>query len=237
MSKRTEPLGIIKSHDEIKRIKKAQAMGDKCFSHLLEFITPGMTETHIAAEIEETFRKLGASGTSFAPICASAERGALPHAVPTSHKIKEGDLLTIDMGAMADGYAGDMTRTIGIGYLTDEQKKLYDIVLRAQLEGIEKAGPSVKACDVDKACRDIIEEEGFGEYFIHGTGHGVGRQVHEPPTVNSNSEEILRPGMPITIEPGIYIPKSMGVRIEDLLIITEIGILNITKSTKELVII
>lgn len=95
----------------------------------------------------------------------------------------------------------------------------------------------MKACDVDKACRDIIEEEGFGEYFIHGTGHGVGRQVHEPPTVNSNSEEILRPGMPITIEPGIYIPKSMGVRIEDLLIITEIGILNITKSTKELVII
>ncbi len=227
----------VKTPEEILAILEAEAMGDACFSHILGFIEPGMTERQVADEIERTLRALGAEGLAFETICVAGENGDQPHGVPSDRAIAEGDLVTMDFGAVVRGYCGDMTRTIGIGALSEEQIHVYDVVLRAQEAGLAACRAGVSCFDVDKTCRDIIAEAGYGEYYIHGTGHGVGRQVHEPPTLNGKSEEILEPYMPVTVEPGIYIPGKLGVRIEDLAIITDFGIINATRSEKELIIL
>lgn len=228
---------MIKNPDELLSILKAEAMGDKCFEHILGFIRAGMTEKQVADEIERTLFALGAEGLAFDTICVSGENTNKPHGVPSDKVIEEGDLVTMDFGAVYEGFCGDMTRTIGIGYLSEEQKKVYDIVLRSQLAGLDICRAGVSCADADKASRDIIEAAGYGEYFIHTTGHGVGREVHEAPRLAVNSEDILKTNMAVTIEPGIYIPDKFGVRIEDLAIITDFGIINATKSVKELIII
>ncbi|MCI8646684.1 MAG: aminopeptidase P family protein [Firmicutes bacterium] len=227
----------IKTPDELLKIMKAEAMGDICFTHILDFIKTGMTEIQVAEEIERVLLALGAEGLSFPTICVSGTRTEFPHGEPTDKVIEEGDFVTIDMGAIVDGYCGDMTRTVAMGQITDEQQEVYDIVLRSQKAGLEAVKSGVKCFDVDKVCRDIIAEAGYGQYYIHGTGHGVGTEVHEAPTLNTKSDEVLEEYMPVTIEPGIYIPETFGVRIEDLAIVTDFGIINTTKSEKELIIL
>lgn len=227
----------IKTPDEILKIMKAEAMGDICFTHILDFIKTGMTELQVAEEIERVLLALGAEGLSFPTICVSGARTEFPHGEPTDKVIEEGDFVTVDMGAVVEGYCGDMTRTVAMGQISQEQQEVYDIVLRSQKAGLEAVKAGIKCFDVDQICRDIIKEAGYGEYYIHGTGHGVGTEVHEPPTLNTKSEEVLAEYMPVTIEPGIYIPGKFGVRIEDLAIVTDFGIINTTKSEKELIIL
>ena len=228
---------VKKTPEELLKIMKASALGDKCFEHILEFIKEGMSEQQVADEIENTFKKLGGGKLSFPTICASGVRSNLPHGEPTDKIIEPGDFVTMDFGTTVGGYCGDMTRTVAIGYATDEMKKIYEIVLKSQQAGLKAIKAGVKCFDVDKVARDIIEEEGYGEYYIHGTGHGVGTEVHEPPYLNKRTDEVLEENMAVTCEPGIYIPEKFGVRIEDLAIVTEFGIINTVKSTKELIII
>ena len=228
---------MIKNADELLKIMKAEAMGDICFSHILDFMKVGMTELEVADEIERVFLSMGAEGLSFPTICVSGSRTEFPHGEPTDKVIQEGDLVTIDMGAVVEGYCGDMTRTVAMGYISDEQEKVYEIVLRSQKAGLAAIKTGVKCFDTDKVCRDIIEDAGYGQYYIHGTGHGVGTEVHEAPTLNTKSDEVLAQYMPVTVEPGIYIPGKFGVRIEDLAIVTDFGIINTTQSEKELIIL
>ena len=227
----------VKTPEELLLIMKAEAMGDAAFEHMLDFIKVGMTEIQVAEEIERVLRAMGAEGLSFDTIAVSGVNSNQPHGVPSDKKIQEGDFLTMDLGALYKGYCGDMTRTVAIGYATDEMKKIYDIVLRSQLAGLAAVKEGVLCRDVDKASRNIIDEAGYGEYYIHGTGHGVGIQVHEAPTLNARSEEILKENQAVTIEPGIYLPDKFGVRIEDLAIVTKFGIINCTRSEKELIIL
>lgn len=227
----------IKNADELLKIMKAEAMGDICFSHILDFMKVGMTELMVAEEIERVLLAMGAEGLSFPTICVSGNRTEFPHGEPTDKIIEEGDLVTIDMGAIVEGYCGDMTRTVAMGYISEEQEKVYEIVLHSQKAGLAAIKSGVKCFDVDKVCRDIIEDAGYGQYYIHGTGHGVGTEVHEAPTLNTKSKEVLAQYMPVTVEPGIYIPGKFGVRIEDLAIVTDFGIINTTQSEKELIIL
>lgn len=228
---------MIKTPDEILKIMKAAAMGDICFSHIIEFIRPGMTELQVSDEIERTLIGLGAEGLSFPTICVSGVNTTQPHGEPSDKIIEEGDFVTMDFGAVVEGYCGDMTRTIAIGHVSEKQKEVYDIVLRSQLAGLAACRAGVNCRDVDAVSRNIIKDAGYGDYYIHGTGHGVGTEVHEAPTLNAKSDEVLAEFMPVTVEPGIYIPNEFGVRIEDLAIITEFGIINTVKSEKELIII
>ena len=228
---------MIKTPEELLAIMEAQAMGDACFTHIIDFIRPGMTEIQIADEIEKTLLGLGADSLGFPTICVSGEKGDQPHGVPSDREIREGDLLTMDFGGVVRGYCGDMTRTVGIGSLSDELTEAYELVRRSQEAGLAALKPGVSCREVDTICRQIIADAGYGEYFVHGTGHGVGKMVHEAPTLNAKSNEVLEAYMPVTVEPGIYVPGRFGVRIEDLAIITDFGIINATKSTKELIII
>lgn len=227
----------VKTPEELLIIAKAEAIGDKTFEHLLDYIKVGMTELEIADEVERTMRSLGAEGLSFPTIAVSGVNSNQPHGEPSDRKIQEGDFLTLDIGCVYRGYCSDMTRTVAIGYATDEMKKIYDIVLKAQLAGLEMVKAGVKCFDVDKASRDVIEEAGYGEFYIHGTGHGVGTEVHEPPTLNARSSEVLKENQAVTVEPGIYLPDKFGVRIEDLVIVTEFGYANLTHSPKKLIIL
>ena len=228
---------MIKTPDEILRIMKAAAMGDICFSHILEYIRPGMTELQVSDEIERTLMSLGAEGLSFPTICVSGVNTTQPHGEPTDKVIEDGDFVTMDFGAVVEGYCGDMTRTIAVGHVSEKQREVYDVVLRSQLAGLDACRAGVRCRDIDAVSRNIIEDAGYGEFYIHGTGHGVGTEVHEAPTLNSRSDEILAEFMPVTVEPGIYIPNEFGVRIEDLALITEFGIINTVKSEIELIII
>lgn len=228
---------IIKRPEELIAILKASAMGDFCFSHMLGYIKEGMTEIQVAEEIHRVLMRLGAERLAFDTICVSGPNSCEPHGIPSDRVIREGDFVTLDFGAVVDGYCGDMTRTIVMGHATQEQKKIYNIVLAAHLAALDAVKAGVSCREVDQVARDIIEEAGYGEYFVHGTGHGVGREVHEPPTLNTKSDEVLAEYMPVTIEPGIYIPGKYGVRIEDLAIVTEFGIINTVNSPKELIIL
>lgn len=227
----------VKTAEELLKIMKASAMGDACFEHIVGFIKEGMSEKQVADEIESTFKKLGGGELSFPTICVSGSRSDQPHGEPSDKLIEKGDFVTMDFGTTVDGYCGDMTRTVAVGHITDEMQAVYDIVLNAQLAGLDAIKAGVKCFDVDKAARDIIEDAGYGEYYIHGTGHGVGREVHENPFLNTRTDEILATDMAVTCEPGIYLPGKFGVRIEDLAIVTDFGIINTVKSTKELIII
>jgi len=227
----------VKTPKQLLAIMKAAAMGDMCFSHMLSFLKAGMTEIEAAKEIERFLISLGAEGLAFPTICISGERTNQPHGEPTDKKIENGDFVVLDFGAVVDGYCGDMTRTVAMGKVTEFQKKIYDVVLSAQLAAIGVCKAGAPCFDVDRAARGIIESAGFGEEFCHGTGHGVGSEVHEEPRLNKESEAVLEEYMAVTIEPGIYIPGKFGVRIEDLAIVTKFGIINTVKSPKELIII
>ncbi|TDT61957.1 M24 family metallopeptidase [Fonticella tunisiensis] len=230
-----EKLRMIKDNEEVEFIAKAAEIADRAFEHILGFIKPGMTEIEIALELEFFMKKLGASALSFPIIAASGWRSSLPHGEASEKKVEEGDFLTLDFGCVYKGYCSDMTRTIVIGRASEKQKEIYNIVLEAQEAALKAVKPGMSCVELDKIARDIITERGYGNRFGHGLGHGVGRAVHELPGVNMRSKFVLEPGMVITDEPGIYIPGFGGVRIEDLILVTENGCRVLSNSPKNLI--
>lgn len=228
-------LRMIKTPEELDYMRMAESIGDEAFKRLLAVIKPGMTELEAAAELEYQMKLCKAEKTSFDTIAASGLNSSMPHAVPSGKRFEPGDFLTLDFGCKYNGYCSDMTRTIVIGKASGEQKKIYNIVLRANLEAEQMIRAGLRGCDVDKAARDIIEAEGYGKYFGHGLGHGVGLFIHESPRLSPNDGTILCSGMVETVEPGIYIPGFGGVRIEDMVIITDSGHENLSHSPKELI--
>ncbi|WDC85816.1 aminopeptidase P family protein [Caloramator sp. mosi_1] len=230
-----EKIRMIKDEEEIKLIEKAANIADKAFEHILNFIKPGMTEIEVALELEFFMKKMGASALSFPTIVASGTRSSLPHGTASEKVIKEGEFITLDFGCVYKGYCSDMTRTIVLGKANEKQKEIYNIVLEANEAALKAVKPGISCFDLDKIARDIIVERGYGERFGHGLGHGVGREVHELPFVNYRSKFNLEAGMVITDEPGIYIPGFGGVRIEELVLVTEDGYRVLSKSPKHLI--
>jgi Xaa-Pro aminopeptidase len=230
-----ESFRSIKDEKEIENIKHAQKITEKAFEHILSVIKVGMKERDIAAEMEYYMRKEGAEGTSFDTIVASGFRSALPHGEASEKTIENGEFVTFDFGCKYNGYCSDMTRTIVIGKATEEQKKIYNIVLNAQKYAIENLKANIKENEGDYLARSIIEDEGYGKYFGHSLGHGVGLEIHEAPFMAKNKNGILKINMVVTVEPGIYIPNFGGVRIEDMVVIKENNVLDLTNSPKDLI--
>ncbi|GEN32835.1 M24 family metallopeptidase [Aneurinibacillus danicus] len=228
---------LVKTADELQVIREATEIADKAFAHILNFIKPGVTELAVANELEFYMRSLGAASSSFDIIVASGARSALPHGVASDKVIEKGEMVTLDFGAYHKGYCSDITRTIAVGEPGEKMREIYNIVLRAQLNGVNKIGAGMTGKEADALTRDIILEAGYGPYFGHSTGHGIGLEVHEGPTLSVRGEQKLEPGMVVTIEPGIYLEGEGGVRIEDDVVITENGCEILTRSPKELLVI
>ena len=229
-------LRIIKSPADLVKMKAAQRLAEKSFMEILPLISTDITEKQLAAELLYRFLQNGGDDKAFDPIVVSAPRSSMPHGVPGSDKITKG-FLTIDFGVRLDGWCSDTTRTVCLGKPDDEMIKVYETVLKAQEAGISAARAGVKGSDVDGAARKVIENAGYGEFFEHGFGHGLGLEVHEAPTASAISEDILQAGAVISAEPGIYLPGRYGVRIEDVIYITEDGCENITALPKTLMVI
>lgn len=228
---------VVKTEAEIDRIRKAAAISDQTLAAVIPKIKPGVTEAEIALELEFVMRKLGAEAVAFDPIVGSGPRGALPHALPGSRQFTHGDFIVIDMGCVYQGYCSDMTRTLLVGEPTDKHLEIYNLVLEAQLASLEAVKAGAAGVDVDLVAREIIAEGGYGDNFGHGLGHGVGLEIHEEPRLSPLSKGILAPNMIVTVEPGIYIPGWGGVRIEDLVVVTESGCEILSKTSKDLYII
>ncbi len=222
---------------ELQRMRRAQEITDAAFAQVCTRIRPGMTEKELCAELIYCLLKNGAEGLSFDPIVVSGPNTSLPHGVPGDRKLQNGDFITMDFGVLYQGYCSDMTRTVALGYATEEMKAVYDTVLRAQLAGIAATRPGVPGKAVDQAARTVIEQAGYGEYFGHGYGHSLGLEIHESPNCNPREERILEQGMVCSAEPGIYLPGKFGVRIEDCVVLTMDGCEILTKSPKNLRII
>lgn len=237
LSQEIKKLRSIKSSDEIEKIKTAQKITEESFLEVLNYIKPGVSENKIALELEYLMKKRGAEAVAFDLITITGQKTSLPHGVPSDDLIKSGDFFTMDIGAVYDGYCSDMTRTIAVGEISDKQKDIYDIVLKAQLNALKNIKSGVKCSFVDKCARDIITNEGYSQCFGHSTGHGVGLDIHEFPTVGPNSDTLLTENMVITVEPGIYLPKQFGVRIEDMVYVTKDGHFNFTNIKKDLIIV
>lgn len=225
----------IKSEDEIKSIRRAQAIGDQAFSSVLALIKEGMTELELAAELEYQMKKNGAEGLSFDTIAASGIHSSMPHAVPTNKKIEYGDFVTMDFGCVYEGYCSDMTRTIVVGKAGEEQKKVYRTVLKAQQEALNSIHAGLTGKEIDAVARNIIEAAGYKGCFGHGLGHSLGLFIHENPRLSPGEDGIIPAGAVETVEPGIYIKGFGGVRIEDLVLVTENGCENFTHSDKQLI--
>ncbi len=210
-----EEIAAIKTEDEIENIKRAIKISEKVFYEILNIIKPGISEVDIASEITFLHRKFGAEKDAFDIIVASGWRSALPHGVATSKKIKKGELVLIDFGCVYNGYHSDITRTISIGKASPKMRKIYQIVLDAQTKAIENARSGLKASELDFIARNHIKQNGYGRFFGHSLGHGLGTEIHSFPRISPRSNYILQNGNVITIEPGIYIPNFGGVRIED----------------------
>lgn len=232
-----DALRRIKTEDEKKKILKAQAIAEKAFDRILDFIKIGVTEREIALELDFFMLKNGAECVSFETIAVSGKNSSMPHGVPSDKKIESGDFITMDFGAVVDGYHSDMTRTVAVGGISSKQAQVYETVLSAQLKSLECLKSGVSCFDADAAARNIIRNAGYGAYFGHGTGHGVGIEIHEAPRLSPKSSAKLCAGDVVTVEPGIYLPDEFGVRIEDMAFITENGCENLTKSPKNLIIL
>ncbi|HLR72122.1 MAG TPA: Xaa-Pro peptidase family protein [Pseudogracilibacillus sp.] len=230
-----ESLRMIKSPEELEIMKKAAEVADAAYKHIQSYIKPGVKEIDVSNELEFFMRRQGATSSSFDTIVASGYRSALPHGVASTKEIQEGELVTLDYGALYEGYCSDITRTLAVGDISNELKTIYDTVLQAQLIGIEEIKPGLTGREADALTRDYITEKGYGKYFGHSTGHGLGMEVHEGPGLSYRSDVKLKPNMVVTVEPGIYVPDIGGCRIEDDIVITETGNERLTHSTKELI--
>jgi len=228
-----EQLRLCKDDAEIKYIEEAARFADEAFEKIIPAVKPGITEREIALQLEYIMRQSGADGAAFKIIVASGSRSALPHGVASIKLIQEGDLVTFDFGAVYRGYHSDITRTVVLGKPEQRQKEIYQIVLEAQMRAISALKAGVRASDIDQAARGVIEKNGYGRYFGHSTGHGLGLNIHESPRLSSKDETILQPGMVVTVEPGIYLPDWGGVRIEDTVLVEGNGCRALTKSSKE----
>lgn len=230
-----ENLRAVKDEEEIKILKRAFDFSDRVFQSIIGTIKPGMTELEISAEISYLHKKYGAQNDSFDVIVASGVRGSLPHGTATTKKIENNEFVTLDFGCLVEGYHSDMTRTICIGKPTSEMKKVYRIVQDAQQKACDFVRSGISAKKIDSIARKHIQSRGYGKYFGHSLGHGVGLEIHELPRIAPKSMETLNVGNVITIEPGIYLPKQFGVRIEDTIIVRERGCEVLTGSPKELI--
>jgi len=230
-----ESLRMIKTKEELQILRDAAQIADAAFEHILTYIKPGVKEIDVANELEFFMRKQGATASSFDTIVASGYRSALPHGVASEKEIATGELVTMDFGAIYKGYCSDITRTIAVGNINDELNNMYHIVLEAQKRGVSGIKAGMTGKDADQITRDYIESKGYGEYFGHSTGHGIGLEVHENPRLAATSTDILEKNMVVTVEPGIYVSNVGGCRIEDDIIITETGNEVITHSPKELI--
>lgn len=222
---------------EIELMRKAQAITDQTFSELCKIIQAGMTEKELEAELLYRLYKHGAEGPSFDPIVVSGPNTSLPHGVPGERKLEFGDFITMDFGCIYGGYCSDMTRTVALGFVSEEMDKVYKTVLKAQLAGIAATKAGVAGRDIDGTARKVIADAGYGDYFGHGYGHSLGILIHETPNANTRNDQPMPAGAVVSAEPGIYLPGKFGVRIEDVTVITETGCEVLTKSPKNLIIL
>ncbi len=232
----TELRGV-KDAEEIRRLTGAQRISEKALHDLLQELHEGQTEKEIAARLQYLMLYYGAERMSFDPIIASGPNGSMPHAVPSEKKIRKGEFITMDFGCVYQGYCSDMTRTVALGQISDEQRDVYNIVLQAQLAGIAATRAGVTGAAVDGAARDYITRAGYGQYFGHGYGHSVGVEIHEAPNANPNNDKPLPCGAVMSAEPGIYLPERFGVRIEDVVVVEENGCTDLALADKSLIIL
>ncbi|SDB99767.1 Xaa-Pro aminopeptidase [Pelagirhabdus alkalitolerans] len=232
-----EEIRMIKTDQELSILEEAADISDKAYDHILNVVEPGMREIDVAIELEFFMRKNGATSSSFDMIVASGERSALPHGVASEKTIQKGELVTLDFGALYNGYCSDMTRTFAVGDISDQLRDIYDTVLEAHLRGLEGTKAGMTGKEADALTRDYINEKGYGEYFGHGTGHGLGIEVHEGPRLSPTSKTTLKENMVVTVEPGIYIPNVGGCRIEDDIVITKEGNRSLNQAPKDLIIL
>lgn len=232
-----EKLRMVKDDDELRIMREAAQLADAAFQHILTRIKPGVSERQLSAELEYYMRMNGADSSSFDTIVASGVRSALPHGVASDKLLQRGDFITFDFGAYYKGYCSDLTRTVVLGSPSERHQEIYDIVLEAQETALAGIRPGMTGSAADALARDVIKRHGYGDYFGHGTGHGLGMEIHESPRLSLLSETILEPGMVVTVEPGIYIPGFGGVRIEDDVVITPDGKQVLTGSPKQLLMI
>jgi Xaa-Pro aminopeptidase len=232
-----EAIRLIKGSGELAKVARAAAIADRAFAAIVKRIRPGMTEEDVAAQLDGLMKHFGSSKPSFDTIVASGQNSALPHAQPGSRKLRRGDFLTMDFGATYQGYHSDMTRTVCIGRPTPKHRQIYNLVLEAQLKGLRAVRHGTRGADADAAAREVIEQAGYGSCFGHGLGHGVGLEVHEGPGLRKLSEDVLKTGQVVTVEPGVYLPGWGGVRIEDLVVVTRSGCRILSRSPKKLTVI
>ncbi|MBO8164132.1 MAG: aminopeptidase P family protein [Brevibacillus sp.] len=230
-------LRLRKSPDEIERIKRAVHLVELVLKEGLKNVTVGKAEAELVAELEYLMKKLGAEGPSFDTMVLVGENSAMPHGVPGQRRIQNGDFLLIDMGVAADGYVSDITRTFVVGEVTPKQREVYEAVLAANQAAIAAVKPGASVASLDRTARQLIADRGYGSFFIHRLGHGMGLEVHEYPSVHGENQDELAPGMVFTIEPGIYLPGWGGVRIEDDVLVTDSGVEVLTSFPKELTVL
>lgn len=229
------PLRMVKSREEIDTIRAAGQLAEGVLADIIEDLKPGITERELAAEFEYQFKARGASGASFDTIALFGARGSLPHGQPGDKPLEHGDIVLLDFGCKLEGYCSDLTRTFAFGTIPGAWfEDIYHLTLTAQCRALEAVGPGKPCREVDAVARDLIAQGGHGKHFGHGLGHGVGIEIHEPPRLNPESTAVLAPGMVVTVEPGIYLPGQGGVRIEDLVVVTEHGCENLSRAPKEL---
>ncbi len=237
MNRKISGFRAVKEPWELDLMIRAQQITDAAFTEVCTKIRAGMTEKELCAELIYCLYKNGGEGLSFDPIVVSGPNTSMPHGVPGDRKLQAGDFITMDFGVLYKGYCSDMTRTVALGYATEEMKKVYNTVLEAQRVGIAATRAGVKGKDVDGAARKYIADAGYGDYFGHGYGHSLGLEIHENPGCNLRGETVMEKNMVCSAEPGIYLPGKFGVRIEDVVIFQEDGCLDITHSPKNLIIV
>lgn len=224
-----------KGVDEAEKMRESSRLAEKALGLVIPRIKAGMKEIEVREMLETEMKKQGLSGPSFETIIGSGPNSALPHYTAGERVLKAGDSIVIDFGGLYQGYCSDMTRTVLLGKAGEEYRRVYEAVKGGQLKAIEAVKPGMKAYEIDAAARNYIAEKGYGDYFIHRTGHGIGMEVHEEPYISNISDTVLQPGMVFSIEPGVYLPGKFGVRIEDLVMVTETGVEVLNKFSKELI--
>jgi Xaa-Pro aminopeptidase len=227
-----DDLRLVKDDGEVARIQAACAVADEALARVRHRLHDGLTEQEFGLELDTEIRRLGAAGNSFETIVGSGPNGAKPHHRPGTRRIVEGDLVVLDFGALVDGYCSDMTRTVMVGEPTPTQQRMLDVVTQAQQAGVDAIRAGTPTRDVDAACRQVIDDAGWGEAFLHATGHGVGLEIHEAPRVAATADATLAPGYVVTVEPGVYLPEHGGVRVEDTVVVTADGCRPLTLTPK-----